>query len=58
MELVPALETAAADEMRIDSTVGDGEMEAREEEVLALYPEMLEIQFFAFHGGSLKRVES
>jgi hypothetical protein len=31
-------------------------VEAREEEVLELYPKMFEIQFFAFHGGSLKRV--
>jgi hypothetical protein len=58
VELVPAFETAVANEMRIDGAVGDGEMEAREEEVLALYPKMLEIQFFAFHGGSLKRVFS
>ena len=58
MELEAAFETAMADEMRIDGAVGDGEMEAREEEVLALYPEVFEIQFFAFHGGSLKRVDS
>jgi hypothetical protein len=58
MELVPAFETAVADEMRIDGAVGDGEMEAREEEVLALYPKLFEIQFFAFHGGSLKEVFS
>jgi hypothetical protein len=58
VELVPALETAVADEMRIDGAVGDGKVEAREEEVLALNPKMFEIQFFAFHGGSLKRVFS
>jgi hypothetical protein len=58
VELEPAFETAVADEMRIDGAVGDGEMEAREETVLALYPEFFEIQFFAFHGGSLKRVFS
>jgi hypothetical protein len=55
VELVPAFETAVADEMRIDGAVGDGEMEAREEKVLALNPKVFEIQFFAFHGGSLRR---
>jgi hypothetical protein len=38
VELVPAFEAAVADEMRIDGAVGDGEVEEREEEVLALYP--------------------
>jgi hypothetical protein len=56
VKLVPAFETAVSDEMRIDGAVGDGKVEAREEEVLELYPKMFEIQFFAFHGGSLKRV--
>jgi hypothetical protein len=51
-ELELAFETAVADEMRIDGAVGDGQAQAREEKVLELYPKMLEIQFFAFHGGS------
>jgi hypothetical protein len=51
-ELVLAFETAVADEMRIDGAVGDGQAQPREEEVLELYPEVFEIQFFAFHGGS------
>jgi hypothetical protein len=38
-----ALETAVANEVRIDGAVGDGEVEAREEEVLALYPKVFEI---------------
>ena len=53
-ELEPAFETAVADEMRIDGAVGDGQAKAREEEVLELYPEMLDVQFFAFHGGFLR----
>jgi hypothetical protein len=52
MELEPAFDTGVADEMRIDGAVGDGEAQLREEKVLELYPKMLEIQFFAFHGGS------
>ncbi len=51
-ELELAFETAVADEMRIDGAVGDGQAQPREEKVLELYPKMLEIQFFAFHGGS------
>ncbi len=51
-ELELAFETAVADEMRIDGAVGDGQAQAREEKVLELYPKMLDIQFFAFHGGS------
>jgi hypothetical protein len=51
-ELELAFETAVADEMRIDGAVGDGQAQSREEKVLELYPKMLEIQFFAFHGGS------
>jgi hypothetical protein len=58
MELEPAFETAVADEMRIDGAVCDGEAQPGVEEVLELYPKMLEIQFFAFHGGSLKKVDS
>jgi hypothetical protein len=54
-ELELAFETAVAEEMRIDSAVGDGQAKARKEEVLELYPKMFDIQFFAFHGGSLKR---
>jgi len=51
-ELELAFEAAVADEMRIDGAVGDGQAQPREEKVLELYPKMLEIQFFAFHGGS------
>jgi hypothetical protein len=51
-ELELAFETAMADEVRIDGAVGDGQAQAREKKVLELYPKMLEIQFFAFHGGS------
>jgi len=51
-ELELAFETAVADEMRIDGAVGDGQAQAREEKVLELFPKMLDIQFFAFHGGS------
>ena len=51
-ELVLAFETAVADEMRIDGAVGDGQAQPREEKVLELFPKMLDIQFFAFHGGS------
>jgi hypothetical protein len=51
-ELELAFETAVADEMRIDGAVGDGQAQAREEKVLELYPKTLDIQFFAFHGGS------
>jgi len=51
-ELELAFETAVADEMRIDGAVGDGQAQPREEEVLALYPKLFDIQFFAFHGGS------
>jgi hypothetical protein len=58
VELEPAFETAVADEMGIDGAVGDGQAEAREEKVRELFPKTLEVQFFAFHGGSLKRVES
>jgi hypothetical protein len=52
VELPPAFETAVTEEMRIDGAVGDGQAQAREEKVRELYPKMLEIQFFAFHGGS------
>jgi hypothetical protein len=38
--------------MRIDGAVGDGQAQAREEKVLELFPKMLDIQFFAVHGGS------
>src|SRR6266851_308767 len=31
---------------------GDGQAQPREEKVLELFPKMLDIQFFAFHGGS------
>jgi hypothetical protein len=55
VELEPAFETAVAEEMRIDGAVGDGQAQPGEENVLELFPKMLEIQFFAFHGGSLKR---
>jgi hypothetical protein len=58
VELVPAFETAVADEMRIDGAVGDGQAKPGEEEVLELNPELLEVQFFAFHGGSLETVFS
>ncbi len=51
-ELELAFETAVADEMRIDGAVGDGQAQAREEKVLELFPKILDIQFFAFHGGS------
>src|SRR5260370_310100 len=51
-ELELAFETAVAEEMRIDGAVGDGQAQAREEKVLELYPKMLDIQFFAFHGGA------
>ena len=51
-ELELAFETAVAEEMRIDGAVGDGQAQAREEKVLELYPKMLDIQFFAFHGRS------
>src|SRR5216683_637117 len=51
-ELELAFETAVADEMRIDGAVGDGQAQAREEEVLELFPKTFNIQFFAFHGGS------
>jgi hypothetical protein len=51
-ELELAFETAVADEMRIDGAVGDGQAQPRDEKVLELYPKMLEIQFFAFNGGS------
>src|SRR5260370_475454 len=51
-ELGPDLETAVADEMRIDGAVGDGQAQPREEKVLELFPEMFYIQFFALHGGS------
>ena len=51
-ELELAFKTAVADEMRIDGAVGDGQAQAREEKVRELYPKMLDIQFFAFHGGS------
>jgi len=51
-ELKLAFETAVADEMRVDGAVGDGQAQPREEKVLELFPKMLEIQFFAFHGGS------
>jgi hypothetical protein len=47
-----AFETAVTDEVRIDGAVGDGQAQPREEKVLELYPKMLDIQFFAFHGGS------
>jgi hypothetical protein len=52
VELEPALETGVAEEMQIDGAVGDGQAQPREEKVLELYPKMLEIQFFAIHGGS------
>jgi hypothetical protein len=55
VELEPAFETGVADEMRIDGAVGDGQAQPREEKVLELYPKMLEIQFLAYHGRSLKR---
>jgi hypothetical protein len=51
-ELELAFETAVTDEVRIDGAVGDGQAQPREEKVLELYPKMLDIQFFAFHGGS------
>src|SRR4029077_19753322 len=51
-ELEPAFETAVTDEVRIDGAVGDRQAQPREEKVLELYPKMLEIQFFAFHGRS------
>jgi len=51
-ELGLTFEAAVADEMRIDDTVGDGQAQPREEEVLELYPKLFDIQFFAFHGGS------
>jgi hypothetical protein len=57
-ELEPAFETAVADEMRIDGAVGDGQAQPGEEEVLELNPEMLDVQFFAFHGGSFEKVFS
>jgi hypothetical protein len=57
-ELELAFETAVADAMRIDGAVGDGQAQPREEEVLKLYPKLFDVQFFAFHGGSLKRVFS
>jgi hypothetical protein len=43
VEVPPAFETGVADEMRIDSAVGDGQAQAGEEDVLELYPEMLEV---------------
>ncbi len=52
VELEPAFETGVAEEMQIDGAVGDGQAQAREEKVRELYPKMLDIQFFAFHGGS------
>jgi hypothetical protein len=58
VELELAFETAVADEMRIDGAVGDGQAQTREEEVLELYPKLFDIQFFAFHSGSLKKVDS
>jgi hypothetical protein len=58
MELEPAFETTVADKMRIDGAVGDGQAQPGEEKVLELHPKMPEIQFFAFHGGSWKKVES
>src|SRR5689334_11894235 len=54
-ELELAFETAVTHEMRIDGAVGDGQTQPREEEVLELFPEMLDVQFFAFHGGSFRR---
>jgi hypothetical protein len=52
VELEPAFETGVAEEMKVDGAVGDGQAQAREENVRELYPKALEIQFFAFHGGS------
>jgi hypothetical protein len=58
VKLEPAFETAVTDEMRIDGAVRDGQSQPREEKVLELFPKVLEVQFFAFHGGSLKRADS
>lgn len=58
MELEPAFETAVAEEMRIDGAVGDGQTQPGEENVLQLFPKMLDVQFFAVHGRSLQRVGS
>ena len=43
MELEPAFETSVADEMGIDGAVGDGEVEAGEEDVLQLFPKVLDV---------------
>jgi hypothetical protein len=52
VELPLAFETGVAEEIKVDGAVGDGQAQTGEEEVFDLYPKMLEIQFFAFHGGS------
>jgi len=54
VELEPAFETAVAEEIGIDSAVGDGEAEARVENVFELFPEERRIWFFTFHNLILR----
>ena len=49
VELELAFETGVAEEIRIDGAVGDGEAEARVENVFELFPEERRIWFFTFH---------
>jgi hypothetical protein len=45
-----AFEAGMADEMGIDGAIGDGQMEARKENVLELLPEARGVEFLEFHG--------
>lgn len=57
LEAKLSFEAAVAEEMRVDDAVAGGQAQARDQEVLELFPQLFGVGLFGWH-GSLQRVDS